>query len=165
MGRERCGRRMPVGAHKDFPARPAILRRLDLLRGDLEKNYEGAELAAKYAAFDAHEAACQPALEAHGWPALNERAEAAMAAIDEIYDRIVATPAASVAGMLAKLQFLMEITVMIETDRSWPTIAEAYDPKVSEDDQLNDRLAISLWADAKRLAGMSPAGGTVRAKP
>jgi hypothetical protein len=147
-------------ARKEFPPKPAILTRFDCLRDDLEKNYEGAELAAKYAAFDAHEAACRPVLEAHGWPALNEREEAAAAAIDTIYVRIVATPAASPAGMLAKLQFLMEITVMIETARSWPTTAEAYDPEAAQEgDQLNDLLVMSLRADAKRLAGASPAGG------
>jgi hypothetical protein len=146
-------------AEKRFPPLPKGLEPL-MDRDDLAARYSGNDLARAHAALDDYEAACKPILEAHGWPALHERAEAAYGAIRVIYDRIISTPAASPAGMLAKLQFLMEITVMVDIDRAWPSIAEAYDPKAArEADRLEDQLVISLWADANRLSGISLTGG------
>jgi hypothetical protein len=146
-------------AKEKFPQLPKGLEPL-MDCDDLAARYSGEALARAHAALDDYEAACKPILEAHGWPALHERAEAARDAIRVIYDRIISTPAASPTGMLAKLQFLMEITVMVDIDRAWPSIAEAYDPKAAqEDDRLNDQLVISLWADAVRLSGISLTGG------
>lgn len=140
-------------ARREFPPRPAELHPL-LGHAEIDVSYPPEDCARLHQLLDDWEAACRPVLEAYGWPALREREEAVTEELCAAWDAMSATPAESIADMMVKLRFLMEI-LFPYAGRPRPTIAQCYDPAYGDEheDELSDKLVMSLWADAQRLAG------------
>jgi hypothetical protein len=75
--------------------------------------------------------------------------DAVIDALWDIEDELRATPADDLAGLLAKLRWLVN-NLSSDINYSPPTLDEAYTWEDGDDD-IKDMI-VSAWADAERLA-------------
>ena len=122
----------------------------------LERIPRAAVRARRLAAHDAWVAECDAVFAAHNCPGLKRRSADAAAETSRLYREFSTTPAATVAGMLVKLRWAVELTAIDMSGQHWPTLSEAYDNEAHEGLDLLDAIVLSLWGDAVRITGASP---------